>query len=36
MPKILTDCYKVIDSQGFQVTLSSEVVMESLGADKIS
>lgn len=28
MPKILTDCYKVIDSQGFQVIVSSEVVME--------
>lgn len=36
MPKILTDCYKVIDSQGFQVVVSSEVVTECLGADKIS
>lgn len=36
MPEVLTDCYKVIDSQGFQVIVSSEVVMECLGADKIS
>lgn len=36
MPKILTDCYKVIDSQGFQIIVSSEVVMECLGADNIS
>lgn len=36
MPKILTDCYKVIDSQGFQVIVSSEVVTECLSAEKIS
>lgn len=36
MPEVLTDCYKVIDSQGFQVIVSSEVVMECLGADEIS
>lgn len=34
MPKILTDCYKIIDSQGFQVIVSSEVVMECLSAEK--
>lgn len=36
MPKIFTDCYKVIDSQGFQVIVSSEVVTECLSAEKIS
>lgn len=34
MPKILTDCYKIIDSQGFQVIVSSEVVTECLSAEK--